>query len=208
MDQQKTGRFIAQCRKEKELTQRELAERIGVSDKTVSKWECGNGLPEVSLMLPLCEVLGITVNELLSGETLGAAEYRERAEGNLVQLVGEKQENKKKTVLSAVVCVTAILSALTIILAASLANLPLGWRIALLAVAAVQICTGIAVGCVLDREGGYFECPQCKARFVPTMAAYVNGLHGITWRRLRCPECGKVSNCKKRLTKKTEEKTK
>ena len=208
MDQQKTGRFIAQCRKGKGLTQRELAEKIGISDKTVSKWECGNGKPEISLMLPLCEVLGVSVNELLSGETLGASEYREKAEGNLMQLVGEKQKNKRNTLLSAVVCIAAIFSSVTMILAAGFADLPLGWRIALLAVAAVQILTGVSVGCVLDREGGYFECPHCKARFVPTMAAYVCGLHGITRRRLKCPKCGKVSNCKKRLTKQAEGETK
>lgn len=92
MDQQKTGRFIAHCRKGKGLTQRELAEKIGISDKTVSKWECGNGLPELSLMLPLCEVLGVSVNELLSGETLCASEYREKAEGNLMQPVGENRK--------------------------------------------------------------------------------------------------------------------
>lgn len=67
MDQIRIGRFIAQCRKTGGLTQRQLADGLGISDKTVSKWECGNGLPEVSLMLPLCEALGITVNDLLSG---------------------------------------------------------------------------------------------------------------------------------------------
>ncbi|MGN1099508.1 MAG: helix-turn-helix domain-containing protein, partial [Christensenellales bacterium] len=76
MDQQKTGRFIATCRKKNGLTQRQLADKVGVSDKAVSKWECGNGLPEVSLMLPLCEILGVSVNELLSGEKIEASEYK------------------------------------------------------------------------------------------------------------------------------------
>ena len=75
MDQVKTGRFIAARRRSLGLTQRELAEKLSVSDKTVSKWECGNGLPEVSLMLPLCELLGINVNELLTGEMLDDASY-------------------------------------------------------------------------------------------------------------------------------------
>ena len=67
MDQAKTGRFIAARRKELGLTQRQLAEQLSISDKTVSKWECGGGLPEVGLMLPLCGALGVTVNELLAG---------------------------------------------------------------------------------------------------------------------------------------------
>ena len=74
MDQIRIGRFIAQCRKTGGLTQRQLADGLGISDKTVSKWECGNGLPEVSLMLPLCEALGITVNDLLSGERVAQAD--------------------------------------------------------------------------------------------------------------------------------------
>ena len=65
MDQVRTGRFIAVRRKEKGLTQKQLAEKLGISDKTVSKWECGNGFPEISLLLPLCDELGITVNDLL-----------------------------------------------------------------------------------------------------------------------------------------------
>ena len=78
MDQVKTGQFIKTMRKEKNFTQREIAERLNISEKTVSKWETGNGLPEVSLMLPLCELLGISVNELLSGERLDERRYFEK----------------------------------------------------------------------------------------------------------------------------------
>ena len=91
MDQIKTGGFIAAKRKEKGLTQRELADRLGISDKTVSKWECGKGMPELSLMQPLCRELGFSVNELLSGETLDD-DYREKAEQNLLQLIDERKQ--------------------------------------------------------------------------------------------------------------------
>ena len=91
MDQIKIGRFLAACRKEKDLTQRQLAELLHVSDKTVSKWETGKGLPEAQLMLPLCEALGISVNELLSGERLTETEYQRKAEENMGNLVeGQK----------------------------------------------------------------------------------------------------------------------
>lgn len=93
MDQKKTGKFIAQKRKEKSLTQQELADILGISNKTISKWECGNGLPEVSLMLPLCEALEISVNELLSGEELDNR-YVEKAEENLIGLIKEKENQK------------------------------------------------------------------------------------------------------------------
>lgn len=93
MDQIKIGKFISEKRKKKLLTQQELADLIGVSNKTISKWECGNGMPEVSLMLPLCENLNISVNELLSGETLDNS-YREKAEENLIGLIKNNQTEK------------------------------------------------------------------------------------------------------------------
>ncbi len=92
MDQVKIGGFIAKCRKEKNMTQRELADKLGISDKTISKWETGNGLPEASLMVPLCDALGITVNELLTGERITAEEYKERAEETMVALAEMKTE--------------------------------------------------------------------------------------------------------------------
>lgn len=96
MDQIKIGKFIAEERKAKEYTQRELADKLSISDKTISKWERGNGFPEVSLLLPLCNELEITVNELLSGERLQEMDYKKKAEENMVNLVKEAQESKKK----------------------------------------------------------------------------------------------------------------
>ena len=87
MDQIKIGKFIANCRKEKNMTQRQLADALEISDKTISKWECGKGLPEVQFMIPLCDLLGINVNELLSGEKLSADEYQQKAEENMMTLV-------------------------------------------------------------------------------------------------------------------------
>lgn len=92
MDQVKVGRFIAQCRKEKNMTQRELAEILGISDKTISKWETGKGLPEAGYMVPLAEALGISVNELLSGERILEEEYQEKAEETMVALAEMKEE--------------------------------------------------------------------------------------------------------------------
>lgn len=118
MDQVKTGRFIAGERKKKGYTQKQLAEKLQISDKTISKWECGNGFPEVSLLLPLCSELDITVNELLSGERVSDEDYRNKAEENMVNLVKEAQESKKKIILSAMVCTLTIIAALPLFLVA------------------------------------------------------------------------------------------
>ena len=87
MDQVRIGRFIAEERKKKGWTQKQLAEKLNISDKTVSKWECGNGFPEVSLLLPLCDELGITVNDLLSGEVVSWKDYQKKAENNMVEMI-------------------------------------------------------------------------------------------------------------------------
>lgn len=95
MDQSQIGTFIAALRAEQKLTQKELAEKLHISDKTVSKWETGRGLPDVSLMLPLCEALGISINELLTGERLDESSYRAKAEENMVTLLQKRSIGKK-----------------------------------------------------------------------------------------------------------------
>ena len=116
MDQSKIGRFIAELRKEKNLTQRQLADLLNLSDKTISKWECGKGLPEVSLMLPLCEILEITVNELLCGERIEKEAYEEKAEETLVTLMTEQETHRKKyflllTALPIICCIAVLFAA-------------------------------------------------------------------------------------------------
>lgn len=96
MDQVKIGKFISQMRKEKGLTQKQLGEELLISDKTVSKWETGKGMPEVSLMLPLCEKLGINVNELLTGERIPDEDYKKKAEENIMNIMREKEESIRK----------------------------------------------------------------------------------------------------------------
>ena len=200
MDQIKIGKFIASMRKEQSMTQRQLADVLNISDKTVSKWECGNGMPEVALMLPLCEVLRINVNELLSGERLDGADYQRKAEENMMELVREREESKKKIILAVVVCVLTILSGVTIILVSGLLEMSTWLRAVLIAIAAIVTVGGIGVACVLDMSAGTFECRKCGTRFVPSSAAYIAGAHTITTRKLKCPHCGQVSYCKKRLT--------
>lgn len=96
MDQIKIGKFIAELRKEQNLTQIDLAEALGVSNKTISKWECGNGMPDYAVMEPLCEKLKISVNELLSGERLPSKDYNKKAEENIMSLIQESSENYKR----------------------------------------------------------------------------------------------------------------
>lgn len=113
MDQIRIGRFIAATRKGLNMTQRQLADALDISDKTISKWECGNGLPEVSLMLPLCDALQISVNELLTCERISEADYQKKAEDNIMELMDENQKGKagvkNRKILFVVIIVLAAL---------------------------------------------------------------------------------------------------
>lgn len=95
MKQERIGAFIAETRKQLGMTQKELAKKIGISDKTVSKWECGNSIPDISYLEALCDSLDIKVNELLSGERLTDKSYSEKAEENIMNLIKENETNKK-----------------------------------------------------------------------------------------------------------------
>ena len=201
MDQIKIGKFIADERKRKGYTQKQLSEKLEISDKTISKWERGNGFPEVSLLLPLCNELEITVNELLSGERVSEEEYLKKAEKNMVNLVREAQESKKKIVLSAMVAGLTIIATVPLFILSGMFEMPVWTRVLLMGIGFVIMVIGIAIACVLDREAGAFECPECKERFVPDMKSYVMGPHTITKRKLVCPYCGAHKYCKKVLTK-------
>ena len=201
MDQSKTGKFIAQERRVQNLTQRQLADKLAISDKTVSKWECGKGLPEVSLMLPLCEILQITVNDLLSGEKVAEGDYQKRAEENMMDLIRENAENKERMTLSIICGVITIIAVCALVMLASYLELPAAVRILLLVCAVLTAIAGIGAAARLEVKAGYYECPHWGTLFVPTMSDYVKGWHTLTRRRLTCPTCGKTSMCRHRITR-------
>ena len=201
MDQIQIGKFIAESRKAKDLTQRQLADALSISDKTISKWECGKGLPEVSLMLPLCAALEITVNDLLSGEKVFEVDYQKKAEGNMMDLMKENEENRKRMALSMITVVITIIAVCALIVIASFPDLPAIVRIILIVLSVAVAVAGIAAAAMLEIRAGYFECPDCKELFVPSMNEYIKSYHTFTKRRLTCPKCGKRGMCRHRVTR-------
>lgn len=109
MNQVDIGKFIAKCRKEKNLTQAQLAEKLNITDRAVSKWETGKSMPDSSIMLELCEILGITVNELLSGERINMENYDKKAEENLIELKRKDENNMSKNVVIAIIFTVTLL---------------------------------------------------------------------------------------------------
>lgn len=201
MDQIRIGKFIAESRKSRNLTQRQLADALSISDKTISKWECGKGLPEISIMLPLCEALDITVNDLLSGERVSSTDYQKKAEGNMLNLMKENEENRKRMALSIITCIITIIAVCALIVIAAALDLPAIVRIILIVFSVAVAVAGIAASVMLDIKAGYFECPYCKELFVPSMNEYIKSYHTFTKRRLTCPKCGKKGMCKHRIVR-------
>ena len=121
MDQTKIGSFIAQCRKEKKLTQMQLAEKLGITDRAVSKWETGKSMPDSSIMLELCEILGITVNELLSGEVITMENYEKTADENLIALKRKDENNLTRNGIIAILYSMALLIGMMVCLVCNIA---------------------------------------------------------------------------------------
>lgn len=175
MDQIKIGQFISQIRKEKGLTQCQLAEQLLISDRTVSKWETGKGIPDVSLMMPLCEVLDINVNELLSGKRLSDDEYKKKAEENIVNILGEKKANIKRLLTSNTIFVISGIAAGLNCGAIFFGNINGKLAIMLVISAIITAILGITLGSTIDRQAGYFECMECHKIFTPSGKTYLKG---------------------------------
>ncbi len=207
MNQIAIGKFISAERKRKGYTQKQLAEKLGISDKTVSKWETGNGFPEVSLLLPLCSELDITVNELLCGERVSMEDYIKKAEENMVNMIKEKEENRKKMILSVITGIISTVSFITLLLVVCMYTdvISTPVKVILILIACAIFAVGITVAAEGDRRIGYFKCKKCGKHFVPTVSEYTFGMHIVSTRHLKCHHCGKRSWCKKVLSKDDEE---
>ena len=203
MDQVKIGKFISDERKAKGYTQKQLSELLGISDKTISKWECGNGFPEASLLLPLCNELEITVNELLTGERISQQNYKKKAEENMVNMIREKEENKQKILLTTMIGVISTITFVTLLLVVCFYTdviiLPI--KIVLMVIAISVFGVGLYVAMWGDRKIGYFKCRNCNELFTPTFMQYTMGMHIASTRYLKCPHCKTRTWCKKVMTK-------
>lgn len=202
MDLSKTGAFIAQSRKSKKLTQAELAQKLSVSEKTISKWECGKGFPDTTLILPLCKELNITANELLSAKYLSTEEYRAQAEENLMNLTkSELYKNKLLLSLEWVIALMTVLVMLTFTMLASFLSIAPVWKIILIVFGFAVFFVGIGFALIIEKDAGYYECGSCHHKYLPTFNQVLWSAHIGRTRHMKCPKCGKKSWHKKTLNK-------
>ena len=192
MDQMKIGKFIALCRKEKQLTQKQLAEKLNLTDRAISKWENGKSMPDSSIMLDLCQALNISVNELLCGEKIETQDYNKIAEENLLALAKKEElQNKKLLLYEKVIGYTSTVSFLILIFVTSFLVQSNPARVILFILAFVLFIIGISFALKIETETGYYECPHCHHKYVPDYRSVYFAPHLGTTRYLRCPECQK-----------------
>ena len=205
MDQIKIGKFIASCRKEQGMTQAVLAEKLGISDRAVSKWETGKSMPDAGIMLELCNLLKINVNELLSGERIMAETYDKRAEENLLAMKREVDEKNRQLLnLEIIIAVPAVLAGFVLCGVAAYVDMSNGLRIGLIAFALVMILAVAFIAVGIEQKAGYYECQECHDRHVPTYWQANLAPHIGRSRYMKCPVCGKWSYQKKVLSKEGE----
>ena len=202
MDQLKIGKFIAECRKQKNLTQMQLAEKLGITDKAISKWERSIAMPDTSIMLELCDILGISVNELLSGEKISMENNNQKNEQLLLDMAKEL-EKKNKTIWNAMwIIMTVSILGLIGGLAIIAFFIPEGpWML----VAIISLCVVFLIPCFyalkLEVSVGAYKCKNCGYEIVPTYKQALNAMHRGTTRYLKCPKCNKRTWCKKVIKK-------
>ncbi len=202
MDQIKIGRFIAKCRKEKGLTQMQLAESLGITDRAVSKWENGKAMPDSSIMLELCTILGITVNDLLTGEVTKMENYNESLERNLLDLIKQKEQGDKRLLtLEIVIGVLASIVLFSLVFVAAFVQMPDWLRILLIIFGFVVFVVGVIYALIIEQVAGYYECAECHHKYVPSFRSVLWAAHMGRTRYMKCPECGKKSWQKKVISK-------
>ena len=202
MDLIKIGKFIANCRKEKNITQEKLAEKLFITDRAVSKWERGLSLPDADKMLDLCNILDINVNELLNGEKIDMKNYEKKTEELLVELAKQDELKNKKLMTSMwTILITSALFYVGIILIA-VNTLEEGIILGtIICISTMIFVIAAFIALKFEVDAGYYECKKCHHRFIPTYKEVLFSMHMSTTRYLKCPKCNKKSWSKKVMTK-------
>ena len=202
MDQIKIGKFIAECRKKNNLTQMQLAEKLNITDRAISKWENGKGMPDSSIMLDLCNELKISVNELLCGEVIKMENYNVKLEENLIEMVKQKELNDKNLLkLEWVIGYISSISFLALIFTASFINMETWIRILLIVLGFIIFIVGMINGLKIEQTAGYYECAKCHHKYIPKFNSVVFSQHFGRTRYMRCPHCNEKSWNKKVISK-------
>ncbi len=202
MDQVKIGRFIAEQRKNAGLTQMQLAEKLGITDRSVSKWETGRSLPDAAIMPELCAILSISVNDLLQGEVVSMENYNRELEKSLLEIMKEKEKSDRHLlVLEWVIGIFSILVLLVPIMIGALLPMEDWQRLVFVFSGFIPAFVGFFFTLRIEQVAGYYECRHCGHKYVPTYKAMHRSMHMGRTRYMKCPNCEKRSWQKKVISK-------
>ena len=198
----KIGKFIADCRKEKKLTQEQLAEKLYITDRAVSKWERGISLPDADKMLELCKILDINVNELLNGEKIDMKDYNQKTEELLLEMAKQEELKNKKIMTNMWVLVISVFLFYIGIMTLACCTLEEGPLLGtIICVSTILFVLISFYALKLEVEAGYYECSNCHHKFVPKYFTALFAPHLHTTRLMKCPVCNKITWSKKVMTK-------
>lgn len=201
MDQIKIGKFIQEKRK-KSLTQSELAEKLNVSDRAVSKWENGNCIPDVSNIQELCKILNITINDLFSGCVVDMKDNEKKLEENLLEMIKIKeQRDKELLILETFIGVIVSMIMFLCIIIASFVQMDNWIRIVLIVFGIIPFVIGICYAIRIEQISGYYKCSNCNYKYIPTYKSVLFSTHFNRTRKMKCPNCNKKSWHKKVISK-------
>ena len=200
MNQIKVGNFIQEKRKEKNITQLELAEKLGITDRAVSKWENGVCLPDAGTMPQLCEILDISINDLFSGEVVDMKDNEKKLEENLLEMTKQKEQCDKQLLhMEFVLGTIFLITFLALVLIASYAPMQDWVRISIIGISTVAIILMALVLLKIEQVAGYYECRHCHHKYVPTYLSVNKAMHFGRTRYMKCPKCNRKSWQKKVL---------
>lgn len=202
MDVAKIGKFIATCRKKANLTQAELAEKLNITDRAVSKWEVGKSLPDSAIMLELCNLLNISVNDLLTGEIVTMEEKQNNLEQKVIELIKEKETNDRKLLnLEILIGIFSCAFLIIGVLLASYLDLKEWIRVLIIVGSLIPCLIGIGFCLKIEQTAGYYQCSKCGHKYVPNLSSVFWSMHAGRTRYMKCPNCGEKSWQKKVISK-------
>ena len=202
MDQIKIGNFIKQKRKEKNITQNELSEKLNITNRAISKWENGICMPDSGIIPELCEILNITINDLFSGEIVDTKDNKKQLEKNLLEMIKLKQENDRKLlcieILMGILCILPLFISMIITFVIPLEEWVEG---IIIGTSLIPLLIAAPFALRIEQTAGYYECGKCNHKYIPTYKSVFVAMHVNRTRYMKCPKCNKRSWQKKVISK-------
>ena len=190
MDQIKIGKFISEKRKELGITQSELAEKLNITDRAISKWENGVCMPDVGTIPELCEILNITINDLFSGEVVNMKNNEKKLEENLMDLARQKEEADKRLLnLEWIIGILACIVLLGGLLVTSYVEMETYLRVIIIVGSVIIFLIAMFYALKIEQVAGYYECKNCGHKYVPEYWTVFFAPHMGRSRYMRCPKC-------------------